>query len=281
VGLVGNDQAKIEEFCKRWEIVEFSFFAAEIGSETLFFFTLPIYLVMLFAYAMAFQRSGVKETAFDRDLSENSKESKASDGLSLIRRSPFLLSVLLLVVFMQVSVGLMEYLFNSHLENYLSDQDLRTEFCGKLIGVTNLLSGLFQVIGGYIMIHSIGLKRSHFLIPLFLCASALCSWAVPSIALISFSFVFLKAVDFSLFGVLREMLYIPLKLDEKYRAKAIIDVFAYRTSKALVSVCVICLQAFAGAALLPSINILSISIFIAWMGVVMLMFKKYAPAMMR
>ncbi len=251
------------------------FFAVEIGSEHLFFFTLPIYMVMIFAYGMALKHSGVKDTSFQKDLSENPK---ASDGLSLIRRSPFLLSVLLLVVFMQVSVGLMEYLFNSHLELNIIDKDLRTEYCGRLIGLMNMISGVFQLFGGFLMIHTLGLKRSHFFIPFFLCMSGLFSWVMPSFALISFSFVFLKAVDFSLFGVLREMLYIPLQLDEKYRAKAVIDVFAYRTSKALVSLCVLGLQAVAGAALLSCVSALSVSVFIAWMGVVLLMFKKYAPA---
>jgi ATP/ADP translocase len=42
-----------------------------------------------------------------------------------------------------------------------------------------------------------------------------------------------RSIFLSLFGVIREMLYVPLQLDEKFRAKAIIDVFAYRTSKAL------------------------------------------------
>ncbi|HSX26212.1 MAG TPA: hypothetical protein VLE89_04305, partial [Chlamydiales bacterium] len=62
---------------------------------------------------------------------------------------------------------------------------------------------------------------------------------------------------------------------------AIIDIFAHRTSKALVSLCVLALQALAGAALLPSVNALSIAVFIAWMGLVLVMFKKYAPVSLR
>lgn len=112
------------------------------------------------------------------------------------------------------------------------------------------------------------------MIPLVLCASGLLSVAYPTFAMVSFSFVFVKAIDFSLFGVLREMLYIPLTLDEKYRAKAVIDVFAYRSSKALVSITVLAIQAMAGAAILFYVNTLSIALFIAWMGLVWFMFKK-------
>ncbi len=248
------------------------FFAVKLGSEQLFFFTLPIYLVLITAYTLAFHRSGIKETRFEKDLS---KDIRSREGFSLIRRSPFLVAVLLLVVFMQVSVALAEYQFNSYLELNIFEKDLRTEYCGRLIGLTNLLSAVFQFAGSFLMVHLLGLKRSHFFIPLLLCLSVFSSWAIPSFAAVSFCFVFIKSVDFSLFGIIREMLYIPLKLDEKFRAKAVIDVFAYRTSKALVSLAVIALQATVGAQLLSWVSFLSIAIFIAWMAVVFFMFKKY------
>ena len=58
---------------------------------------------------------------------------------------------------------------------------------------------------------------------------------IPSFAMTAFAYSLTKSIDYSIFGVLREMLFLPLKLDEKYRAKAVIDVFAHRTSKALAS----------------------------------------------
>ncbi len=248
-------------------------FAVRIGSEQLFFFTLPVYVVMIGSYALAFHRSGVKETRFESDLSKNSNE-----GFSLIRRSPFLIAVLLLVVFMQVSVALAEYQFNAHLELNILQKDLRTEYCGRLIGLTNLLSAALQFLGAFLMVHLLGVKRSHLFIPVLLCLAVLSSWAIPSFAAASLCFVFIKSVDFSLFGIIREMLYIPLKLDEKFRAKAVIDVFAYRTSKALVSLAIIALQGLAGAYLLSWISVFSIAIFATWMAVVAFMFKRYQPA---
>ena len=95
----------------------------------------------------------------------------------------------------------------------------------------------------------------------------------PSFLMITSTFVFLKAVDFSLFGVIREMLYIPLKLDEKFRAKAIIDVFAYRTSKAVASCFIVCLQIVASLYLLPIISYLSLAIFLCWFFLVIRLFK--------
>ncbi len=103
---------------------------------------------------------------------------------------------------------------------------------------------------------------------------ALLSFALPSFAMISASYILVKAVDFSLFGVVREMLYVPLQLDAKFRAKAIIDVFAYRTSKALLSLGLLTLQLIAGSFLLPITSMVSIAIFIGWLATVYLLFGK-------
>lgn len=250
------------------------FFAVQIGSEKLFFMTIPIYGFLLFSYKMALQRSGVEEKIWEREVAANPS---AKEGISLIRKSPLLTAILLLVVCMQVSVALIEYQFNAHLQLTILEKDLRTAYWGKLIGLTNLISGAFQVIGGYLLIRFFGVRGSHFLIPLMLCLSALASFLMPSFAMVSFSFIFLKAIDFSFFGIAREMLYIPLRLDEKFRAKAIIDVFAYRTSKAVVSLCVLALQAVASAFILEAVSFLSILVFIAWMGVVAFLLK--APSL--
>ena len=42
-------------------------------------------------------------------------------------------------------------------------------------------------------------------------------------------------MDFSVFSIIREMLYLPMKTEEKFRSKAIIDVFASRTAKAFAA----------------------------------------------
>ena len=165
---------------------------------------------------------------------------------------------------MQISVGLIEYQFNCHVEAHVADQDLRTEYCGRIFGLTSLLSGTFQFIGSFFLIHFLGLRSSHLMIPLVLLANGLMVWLIPTFALVSFSFIFLKAIDFSIFGVIKEMLYIPLRLDEKYRAKAIIDVFAYRTSKALIALAILGLQFFLAEYVLNLTGILAIVLFALW-----------------
>jgi ATP/ADP translocase len=251
-----------------------SFFAVDVGSEHLFLCTIPLYLVLYFSYAAAYKRSPFQTGSFHQDLTIDPRPQEA---FGLIRRSPFLVAVLLLVVFMQVSVGLMDYQFNAHLEFHILEQDLRTEYVGRIVGITNILSLILQFVGGFLMVHVFGVRGSHLFVPLLLLSNSLVSLVCPTFVMISFAYVFIKSVDFSLFGVIREMLYIPMKLDEKFRAKAIIDVFAYRSSKALVSICILALQFFIGSEILAFTSVLSTAVFLGWIAVVVFMLRKVAP----
>lgn len=247
-----------------------SFLAPILGSERLFYFTLPCYFLLMFAYRSALSKSLMSKDSWKKEVMENPS---ASEGVSLIAKNRFLLAILLLVIAMQVSAGFMEYRFNVHLEEYILDKDLRTAYCAQLFGFMNVLSMLLQAVGSFFVIHTIGLRKTHFLIPFLLLTSALCSWVIPSFALISFSYVFLKAMDFSLFSISREMLYIPFGIDVKFRAKAVIDVFAYRSSKALVSLSILALQAIAGVYLLEVASYVAVSIFIVWISIVFFMLR--------
>jgi ATP/ADP translocase len=114
-------------------------------------------------------------------------------------------------------------------------------------------------------------------LPLMLLMSAVGLMIAPSFALISFSFVFTKAIDFSLFGILREMLYIPLKTEEKFQAKAVIDVFVHRSAKAVVSIGILALNFFAGKELLSWVSPAAAGVFVLWLAVVWFSLRRYLP----
>lgn len=245
------------------------FFAPLVGSENLFLLTLPIYALLFFAYRQSYHVSGlltIKQT--------EPEKLRAREGFSMIAKNRYLLGVLLLVVFMQISVALVEYQFNHAIEVAVPDKDLRTAAMGKLMGLINTLSLLLQFVGSFLLLQFLGLKRSHFLVPVLLCSAAFLYLFNPSFMAIAFAFIFTKSIDFSLFGVIREMLFVPLKLDEKFRAKAVIDVFAYRTSKAVASLVLLGLQFWVGNRVFAISSSVSIAIFVLWLATVALLFRK-------
>ncbi len=247
------------------------FFAVKIKSENLLMFSLPIYLIIFLFYNIALKNSAVKADFKKEILEENSYPKR---GFSLIKKSPYLVIILLIVVSMQISTAFLDYQFNAFLEKSIPNMDLRTQFTGKLTSLINLISTCFQFFGGFLLINILGFKKSHLSIPILLAFNSLLFLIFPSFGMITYAFSTIKSLDYSFFSILREMLYIPLKTDEKYRAKAIIDVFAYRSAKAFASLFLIFIQNITGLNTILLITIMSMIIYFIWTRVIFTLFKK-------
>ncbi len=245
------------------------FFAVSMGSPNLIFASIPIFTVLTIAFIYMLRHSCVTQ--------ENPAEPKPirnfMQGVSAIRNSKYLSFILIIVILMQVATTLIYFQFNSMLEMAIPEQDLRTEYSGRIFGIVNIMTVMFQLFGSFLFLHFFGLKRSHLLLPLILCFNALGSLVIPSFAMISVAFITIKAFDFSLFGVLKEMLYIPLKQEEKFQAKSIIDVFAYRSAKAVASGLILLLQWLGFVKMIDCMTWGSLFLLVVWAFVVYKMFQ--------
>jgi AAA family ATP:ADP antiporter len=246
--------------------------AVRLGSETLLLSTIVTYFFLGLCYYVLIKNSA----NIDQKLSkEVKKESSLQDSFALIKSSKLLISIMLMVVFMQVTATLTDFQFNTFLERLYPQKDVRTAYFGRLLGYGNILTMSFQLLGVYVLIRFMGKFKTHLLVPLVLCVNGIGFILFPVYGVISYAFVTIKCFDFSLFNVIKEMLYIPLKIEEKFRAKALIDVFVYRGAKVFASIFVISLQTLWATSLIPIISWINISIFLLWCYVVISIKKHY------
>ncbi len=250
------------------------FFAVKMGSESLLVATLPIYLLLASCYYLTLKQT--KEGAGMKLDDEKRRTSLNAffHGIKMISSSRYLTFILGIVVLMQLCSTLIDFQFNIVLEKTILQKDLRTEYTGRILGVVHAVTIALQLVGSFLLIHFLGLKRSHLLIPALLCLNSIIFQIFPVFGVISFAFISIKSCDFSLFAIIKEVLYVPLNPDEKFRAKAVIDVFAYRSSKAVASAIILGLQAMLGTAFLSILNWGSILLFILWMGIVVVLLKE-------
>jgi AAA family ATP:ADP antiporter len=244
--------------------------AVKVGTEKLLYFSLPFYLFLLLSYFFLIRvRKKIEHVE-----SITFKQSNMSDffsGITLIKGSSLLRFILLIVISMQAASTLLDYQFNVYVSKWLTSTNERTAYFGWFFGLVNIMNVLLQLFGSFFLIELIGIKRSHISIPAFI-ASALVSFLVfPSFGLIAFTYGSIKALDYSIFGVVKEMLYIPLSIDQKFKAKAVIDVFIYRSSKAIASLAIIVLPAF-------MIDYTTLAILIIWITAVLARFKHVPQA---
>lgn len=242
-----------------------SFFAVSMGSEALLFSTLPIYLLLGASYYLLIRNSGSVDKKVDEGMK---KQTSLKESFSLIASSKLLTAILLMVTFMQVTATITDFQFNTYLEKLYPIKDERTQYFGRLLCFGNILTMSFQFLGIYVLIKYLGKYRTHLMVPFILCLNGITFLIYPVFNIISYAFLTIKCFDFSLFNVIKEMLYIPLKTEEKFRAKALIDVFMYRGAKVFASFFVLVLQMFFSSALIPLLSWVNVLLFVSWCFVV-------------
>jgi ATP:ADP antiporter, AAA family len=240
--------------------------AVKMGSNNLLFYSLPIFLTMTIAFYF------LSRIVSSQQLVTKHIINNFLDGLAAIRFSKPLSFILLIVLFMQVTTTIIYYQFNWIVETSIHTQDLRTAYIGQTMMVVNVVTVFFQLVGSFLFLYFLGLKRSHLCLPIILLCNTIGCLVVPSFFMIAFSFVTIKAFDFSFFNVLKELLYIPLKVEEKFQAKSVIDVFVYRSSKAIAAIFILVFQFFGLAKTIHFISWAAACLLFLWVIVVYIMY---------
>ena len=211
--------------------------AVKLGSQNLLLFSLPIYSFLLLAYHFALQSSKVPKSPdipCKGDLS----------GINLIIKSKHLKLILVTVVFMQLSVTIMDYKFNQFLEVEIPDQDFRTQFCGKLWFCIENAVFILQFFATFLLIRCFGVKKSQLFLPLAITLITSSCLVFQNFLIFACSFGLIKAFDYSIFHIVKENNYVSLNQEEKFRARSLIDVFAYRSTKGIAAIIISFLQSF-------------------------------------
>ena len=116
------------------------------------------------------------------------------------------------------------------------------------------------------------IKSIFFFVPLLYLGLIFGGLSIGSGALyvVAFVFISMKATDYSIFSVAKEVMYHPLESTQKYGAKYITDIFVYRSAKALIA---FCMGAFAITEM-GSLNTLQGLFITLWFIAIIYLFKE-------
>jgi AAA family ATP:ADP antiporter len=166
---------------------------------------------------------------------EKKPSSQSMDGVKQVLAHSELITIALLVAFMQMVAALSEFNFSFHLEHQFQDLVSRTQKSASMMSGLQAITLSLQLLLTFFSIEKLGVKKGHLFIPLIISFSSGCYLLFPSFQTASINYMSCKSLDFSLFSVLKERLYAPLDKAFKYEAKAFIDIFIYRGAKTLMS----------------------------------------------
>jgi len=197
-----------------------------------------VYLgAIIFLLPFAFFISRAHRALGPRDSPAKRTDLPSDAGLGVLSRSPYLLTIAAIVALGQVMAGALEVVFTQHVEVTYGigevgayAQDARAAFEGRFWTWVNLGSMTMQLVTP-LLLGLLAIPTVHLLIPLTHLLAIGVLLVYPSLPTAAFAFAWFKVVDYSLFRASKEVLYVPLDFDARYRAKMIIDMTIYRTAK--------------------------------------------------
>jgi len=159
-------------------------------------------------------------------------------GLKFFKTHPILLFIFLIVFASQAYGTIIAINYESLLHKEIPNVNEQTSYAATVFGTLHCGSLLCQLIVIPILLKHINTIFIHSLIPFIHIFFCLILILYPGLETATMSFLFFKLIDYSLFKIAKESLYLPLSLEIKFRSKEVIDVFAYRFGKGLTALAI-------------------------------------------
>jgi len=209
--------------------------ARTIGTENLLLIC-PLMLVFCLAIVHRLSKLLPKEKKEEVKETVERKRAKARpiNTLSLIKKNRYLLILSGIVAAGMIVTTLVDFQFISVVGNTFKEKDLRTSFLGSFLTVLLIFSYFLHILLTNRILRKFGLRVALLIAPVFLLAGSAAAFFVPIVYLIYWA-VFIKGADkslsYSLNQSVRELLYIPVFPEVKYKAKVFIDMFVTKFAK--------------------------------------------------
>ncbi len=171
---------------------------------------------------------GVKRIGMGQRHTEAEQPADLLSGYQVMRKTPYLQRMSLLVVLIALTAALLDYVMKVEVKAHFHDGESLAAFFGLFYAATGVLTFLLQSLLGHRILHRFGLRVSLSILPAVILVGGVVSTAVMQLV----TAVVLRGSHMvlgnSLFRTGFELLYTPLGADKKRPTKTLIDVGADR-----------------------------------------------------
>lgn len=155
------------------------------------------------------------------------------DGVKLVFSSPYLLAICLFIVFLTTLVTFLYFQQAEIVRDSFASREERTAVFAVIDFIVNSLTLVLQLFVTGRLLKRLGTGWTLALVPLLLLAGFLALGLYPTLAVIMVVQVIRRAGNYAIMRPAREVLYVVLSKNEKYKAKNFIDTVIYRGGDAV------------------------------------------------
>ncbi|MDH7575513.1 MAG: MFS transporter [Candidatus Saccharicenans sp.] len=209
--------------------------ARHLGTENLLLIC-PVLLLFCLVIIFFYSRLPGKE---EKQSAPSGARSTPLTTWREIRSSRYLSLLAAIVAMGMIITTLVDFQFVSVVGSRFAEQDARTSFLGSFLTVLLVFSYLLHVTMTTRILRQSGLRLALLIAPAFLLLGSLAIFFVPAIYMIYWAVIIKgtdKSLSYSLNQSVRELLYVPVSPEIKYRAKVFIDMFVSKFAKGFSSI---------------------------------------------
>mgnify|MGYP001826902458 FL=1 len=188
----------------------------------------------------------------------------ACEGGRLVLRSRYLLAIVGLVGIYEIVSQLLDYQFTATVVHYVTGAT--GQHFATVYAITNVVALLVQLFVTANVMSRFGVKTALLVMPVLILGASGLFLLMPILWIGSSLNTVDNGLNYSINQSARESLYTPLSRDEKYKAKAFIDMFLYRAAKVVAVGVALLLGACVGEEFtaVRLLSFLTIALAVAW-----------------
>lgn len=227
-------------------------------------FALLISLIAVIAGRLVAKNPPPSVETVKKDIPAKKKGNPALEGARLVFASPYLISIIGIVGLYEIVSTIMDFQFTATIEHYLDGPAIGRQF-STIFTITNWVSMLVQFFLTSFIMTRFGLRTALMILPLAVLAGSFGFLALPILWVGSLLNTADNGFSYSINQSAKETLYVPTTREEKYKAKAFIDMFVQRFAKAIaVGVSLLITTIFAEFSSIRWLSLVTILLVVAW-----------------
>ena len=198
------------------------------------------------------------------DKGNQPAENAAIEGAKLVFRSRYLLSVVAIVGLYEMVSTIMDFQFSATVLHFLEGDELKNHF-DKVFTFTTWVAFFVQLLLTSFVMTRFGVGVALLFLPVAAMLGSVGFLIAPVLLVGSFLNTADNGFSYSINQSAKEALYVPTTRDEKYKAKAFIDMFVQRFAKVLaVVLSLVVSSAVAGFESVRWLSLATLLILVLW-----------------
>ncbi|MCP4583605.1 MAG: MFS transporter [candidate division Zixibacteria bacterium] len=226
--------------------------------------------ILIILIAIAAGKLVGKNPPPERPSTTNTNESKskgnaAIEGAKLVFSSSYLLAIVAIVGLYEIVSTVMDFQFTATIEHYVRGEDIGKHF-STIYTISNFFAMFVQLFLTSFIMTRFGIKTALFILPVAIVVASGGFLVFPILWIGSFLNTADSGFSYSINQSAKETLYVPTSRDEKYKAKAFIDMFVQRFAKAIaVGVSLAITTIFADFSSIRWLSLFTVAIVVIWL----------------